>query len=251
MENPYPKSLTLPALSTLELENLTFYGGDNGCAEPFSAFSKLKSLLISECFVKDAGTFCISSASLVNFTMHIESDNDEYYKIVLCTPSLCTFVFRGYSYQDISWSNISSLEHVHIDVELFPNSCRPPFFLIKWLSEFANIKSLTVTAATLQALSLIPGVLESKITSLGKLKILKVEIEEIRYAFRMLLCDEKLLNIKSKKEASRIEKAFESGLEPSPLVPDGVVDFLLQNSPSAEVDFVDCRKKKPLRRRHL
>ncbi|KAL5078317.1 hypothetical protein RYX36_017301 [Vicia faba] len=58
-------------------------------------------------------------------------------------------------------------------------------------------------------------------------------------------------NIMSKKEADGIEKEFDLGLEPSPLVPDGIVDFLLQNSPSAKVDFVDGRKQKPLRRGHL
>lgn len=58
----------------------------------------------------------------------------------------------------------------------------------------------------------------------------------------MALCNDKLQNVKSKKEAAMIQKAFDLGLEPSPLVPDGVVDFLLQNSPSVEVDLVDCRK---------
>ncbi|XP_058782795.1 F-box/LRR-repeat protein At3g26922-like isoform X1 [Vicia villosa] len=251
METPFPNSLCLPTLSTLELDNVTFYVGNNGCAEPFSTFSKLISLSISECTVKGAGTLCISSASLVNFSMYIESDEDDYYKIVLCTPGLRTFAFSGYPYQDISWSNVSSLEHVDIDAEVFLSSCGPPFFLFKWLLEFVNIKSLTVTASTLQALSLIPGLLEFKIPSLDKLKSLRVRIDEIQYGLRMALCEDKLMNIKSMEEAARIKKAFDLGLQPSPLVPDGVVDFLLQNSPSAEVDFVDGRKKKPLKKRNL
>jgi hypothetical protein len=56
--------------------------------------------------------------------------------------------------------------------------------------------------------------------------------------------------VKSKKEAARLKKAYESGSEPSPTVPDGIVDFLLQNSPSADVDFVDCTKR-IIRPRHL
>lgn len=148
-ENLFPESLNLPALSTLELENFTFSVGDNGCAEPFSTFNRLKRLLISHCTVKGWGALCISSATLVNFTM--DNDSDDYYKIDLCTPSLCTFAFRGVPNHDISWSNISSLKHVDIDIEVFPYSCYgPPLFLFNWLSEFANIKSLTVTAATLQ-----------------------------------------------------------------------------------------------------
>ncbi|CAK8564870.1 unnamed protein product [Lathyrus sativus] len=247
----FPKSLNLPALSTLELEYFTFSVDDNDCAEPFSTFNMLNRLLISDCTVKGLGTLYISNAALVNFT--IFSDLESYSKIVLCTPSLCTFAFRGVPYRDIFGSNISSLKHVDIDAidaGVFPYSCRSPLILFNWLSEFDNIKSLTVTASTLQVLSLIPGLLKIKIPSLGKLKSLKVKIDEIQYELRLTLCHEKLWNIESKKEAARIQKAFDLGLEPYPLVPDGIVDFLLQNSPSAEVDLVDCRKK-PLRKRHL
>ncbi|CAK8564907.1 unnamed protein product [Lathyrus sativus] len=237
----FPKSLNLPELSTLELENFTFSVGDNDCAEPFSTFNMLNRLLIADCSVKALGTLCISNATLVNFT--IFSDLESGYKIVLCTPSLCTFAFRGIPYHDISGSNISFLKHVDIDAGAFPYRCGPPLFLLKWLSEFANIKSLTVTASTLQLLSLIPSLLKFEIPSLGKLKLLKVKIDEIHYGLRLTLCNGKLQNAKSMEEVARIQKAFDLGLEPSPLVPDGIVDFLLQNSPSAEVDLVDCRKK--------
>ncbi|XP_058722154.1 F-box protein At1g60400-like [Vicia villosa] len=240
-ENLFPKSLNLPALSTLELENFTFSVGDKDCAEPFSTFNRLNRLLISHCNVENWGTLCISSATLVNFTMY--NDSDDYYKIELCTPSLCTFSFRGVPYHDISWSNISSLKHVDIDAEVFPYTCYgPPLFLFNWLSEFANIKSLTVTATTLQVLSLIPGLLKFKIPSLGKLKSLKVKIDEIQCGL-LALSNDKLQDIKSKKEAAMIHKAFDLGLELSPLELDGVVDFLLQNSPSVKVDIVDCGKK--------
>jgi len=79
---------------------------------------------------------------------------------------------------------------------------------------------------------------------------MKVEIDEIFYGFRLTLCEVKLKTVKSKKEAARIKRAYESGSEPSPPVPDGIVDFLRQNSPSAKVDFVDCTKK-PVRPRHF
>jgi hypothetical protein len=86
--------------------------------------------------------------------------------------------------------------------------------------------------------------------SLGNLKSLRVEIDKIQHGFRSTLCEVKLQNVQSKKEAARIQKTFELELEPSLLVPDGMVAFLLQNSPSAEVDFVDCTER-PLRPRHL
>jgi hypothetical protein len=41
---------------------------------------------------------------------------------------------------------------------------------------------------------------------------------------------------KSLKEAARLRKAFEAGLEPLD-IPDGTVNFLRHNSPSAEVNI--------------
>jgi hypothetical protein len=79
---------------------------------------------------------------------------------------------------------------------------------------------------------------------------MKVEIDEILYGVRLTLCEFKLKTVKSKKEAARMKKAYASGSEPSPPVPDGIVDFLRQNSPTAEVDFIDCTRK-PVRPRHL
>ncbi|XP_058782803.1 putative F-box/LRR-repeat protein At5g02930 isoform X3 [Vicia villosa] len=235
------------------LPSLILRRSDFACKEIFMEFMykvlSLRDSSVSLHTLDFEGTLFISSATLVNFTMHAESDEDNQYKIDLCTPSLCTFAFRGIPYQEISWSNISSLKHVDIDAQLFPYTCSgPPLFLFNWLSEFGNIKSLTVTTNTLQSLTLVPDLLEFKIPFMGKLKFLKVKIEEIEYDLHMMLCDDKLQNVKSEEEAARIQKAFDSGLEPSPLVPDGIVDFLLQNSPSAEVDLVDCREN-PFRQR--
>jgi hypothetical protein len=41
---------------------------------------------------------------------------------------------------------------------------------------------------------------------------------------------------KSGKEADKLRKEFKAGLEPHP-IPDGMVDFLRQNSPLAEVNL--------------
>jgi len=151
-ENLFPDSLDLPALTSLHLQNFTFSVGDNDRAEPFSTFNRLNSLLISNCTVRDTQTLCMSSATLVNLTLY---DNNKYscYKIDLLTPSLCTFAFCGTPYQRILGSDISSLKYVDIHAEV-DSDCRdmPPLFLLSWLVEFADIKSLTVTATTLQVL---------------------------------------------------------------------------------------------------
>jgi len=65
-------------------------------------------------------------------------------------------------------------------------------------------------------------------------------MEPLLYQVRMALCEVKLKKVKSKKKAAKLRKAFIEGLEPSSLIPDGIVDLLLRNSPSAEVDFIDC-----------
>jgi hypothetical protein len=41
---------------------------------------------------------------------------------------------------------------------------------------------------------------------------------------------------KSREEADKLRKEFEAGLFPNP-IPDGMVDFLRQNSPLAEVNL--------------
>ncbi|KEH25677.1 hypothetical protein MTR_6g033470 [Medicago truncatula] len=53
----------------LDLSNLTFYGGENGYAEPFSAFTKLKSLIIRGC--KKIGGSNLSYVKEVNIYAHI------------------------------------------------------------------------------------------------------------------------------------------------------------------------------------
>ncbi|KEH28841.1 putative F-box domain, leucine-rich repeat domain, L domain-containing protein [Medicago truncatula] len=240
-ETPFPKSLNLPALTNLQLGDFVFDVDDNDCAEPFSIFNRLNSLLMCNCVVRGGKTLRISSVTLVNLTIY--HDRSIYYEIDLCTPSLWKFVFTGTPYLSLSGSSISSLKHVDIDAEVESSQRAPLVFLLSWLVVFANIKSLTVTATTLQVLSLYPDVLKIRLPSLHNLKSLKVRMEELLYGFRMTLRDIKLQNAKSKREAARIRKAFKEGLEPPSPVPDGIVDFLCQNSPLVEVDYIKCRRR--------
>jgi hypothetical protein len=141
---PFPKSLNLPALTNLKLEHFPFCPGDNDYAEPFLSLNRLDTLLLLHCSVKLAQTLNISSSTLVNLTI----SNLMSRKIDLCTPNLCKFVFIGNWYQRLSGSNVYSLKHVDIDAKLSPQSERP--HVLNWLSELANIKSLTVSTTILQ-----------------------------------------------------------------------------------------------------
>ena len=140
--------MNLPALTSLDLTNFAFCGGENGCAEPFSVFTKLNSLVIRSCKVKDAQILNISSETLVDLAMH---DNScDFAKIELSTSSLCNFTFSGRPLQRIRGSGISSVKHVSIEAEMYSIREKYPWILFNWLLGFANVKSLKVTSSTLQ-----------------------------------------------------------------------------------------------------
>ncbi|RHN81476.1 putative F-box domain, leucine-rich repeat domain, L domain-containing protein [Medicago truncatula] len=100
----FPKSLNLPALTSLDLTNFAFCGDENGRAEPFLTFTRLNSLVISSCTVKDAQILRISSETLVNLAMHNISSS--FTKIELSAPSLCAFTINGSLDQKICGSGL-------------------------------------------------------------------------------------------------------------------------------------------------
>jgi len=144
----FPKYLNLPALTSLDLTNFAFCGGENGCAEPFSAFTKLNSLVIFGFKVKDAQILKISSETLVDLAMYHNSS--DFSQIELDTPSLCTFTITGIPNQKICGSGLSSVKQVNIDAKMHSNFEKSPMVLLSWLLDLANVKSLTVSSITLQ-----------------------------------------------------------------------------------------------------
>ncbi|GAU29469.1 hypothetical protein TSUD_65040 [Trifolium subterraneum] len=236
-ETLFPNSLNFPELTSLDLTNFVFCGGGNGCVAPFLAFNKLNSLIIHRCTVRDAQILHISSETLVNLTMHDNSFNIG--KIELSTPNLHIFTFRGIPGQLMYGSGLSSVKLVSIDALMYSNDRIPPLVLFTWLLEFANLKSLTVSSTTLQVLSLIPDLLEVEHLSLCNLKSMEIKLQS---SYLLGLSDVlkeamvKKVAAKSRKEATKLRKAFDKGLQP-PFIPDGIVDFLLQNSPSAKVNI--------------
>jgi hypothetical protein len=66
--------------------------------------------------------------------------------------------------------------------------------------------------------------LKLKLPSLCNLKSLKVKIRQVSYD-----------GSKAHEEVDKLQEAFKVG---SSSIPDGIVDFLLQNSPSAEVHII-------------
>ncbi|GAU29468.1 hypothetical protein TSUD_65030 [Trifolium subterraneum] len=237
----FPKSLNLPALTNLDLKNFIFCGDENECVEPFSAFTNLKSLVIRRWMIKDAQILSISSETLVNFALHHNSLS--FSKIELSTPSLCTLTFPGDIIQKTCGS-LSSIKQVNINSEDFSYPPVDPLVILSWLQDLSNIESLKVTSTTLQILFLVPDLLEIKLRSLCNLKSLEVELIPDRFLVMMQEDMLKKAAAKSRKEAAKLRNEFKTGrLKLSP-IPDGIVDFLQQNSPSAKVNittqYPDC-----------
>ncbi|CAI8618050.1 unnamed protein product [Vicia faba] len=234
----FPKSLNLPLLTSLDLTHFAFCGDESGCADPFLQFTKLNSLVIYDCKVMDAKILSISSETLVNFAMHHNSSL--LAKIKLYVPSLCTFNYTGsHHIHEICGSGLSSVKKVNIKSWRFSALTEDALVLFSWLPNFANVESLTVTSTVLQILSLVPDLFEIKLRSLHNLKSLKVKLIQIHEGSLLLLMKDAMLKkaaAKSPMEVAKLEEAFETCLEP-PAIPDGVVDFLRQNSPSAEVNI--------------
>jgi len=138
----------------LSLHRFIFCVGDDGRVNPFSTLKKLNTLVITDCIVLDYLKLCIVSATLVNLTIRTGFSKSEM-KFQLSTPNLCTFVYCGHGpLQKLCESNInlSSIENVNLNVEMWVTYIESPLFLLNWLVELANIKSFSVTSTTLKVI---------------------------------------------------------------------------------------------------
>ncbi|RHN55572.1 putative F-box domain, leucine-rich repeat domain, L domain-containing protein [Medicago truncatula] len=229
----FPKSLNLPSLTNLNLKEFIFSCGENNCAEPFFGFTKLNSLVIDCCSIWDAKTLKISSETLVNLTMH----KNIFYidKIELSTSSLCTFTYTDCFIPRICGTGLASVKQFYVVVTMGQYLEKPGMVLRSWLLDLANVTSLTISSTTLQILSLVPELLELKLPSLCNLKSMEIKLEPLERSRGLFnkVKDEMLKKIaaKSMKQVFELRRA---GLKPPP-IPDGIVAFLLQNSPSAKV----------------
>ncbi|XP_058767186.1 F-box/FBD/LRR-repeat protein At1g16930-like [Vicia villosa] len=204
----FPISLNLPLLTRLDLSHFSFRAGNDGCVDPFLAFTNLKSLKIVNCKVAGAQNLCISSIKLLNLDIYMRHYvRETYFGIKLYAPSLCNFNFSGIPVQKLCWdkSNLSSIKQVSIDIIQFCISKGASLVLIKWLNELANMESLTISSTALKVLSLVPN-LSVELRSLCNLKSLRIEKKEISW------------------------------------IPDKIVEVLIQNSPSPQLNIVPAKR---------
>ncbi|XP_020209560.1 uncharacterized protein LOC109794526 [Cajanus cajan] len=203
-----PKSFDLPALKSLRLNCVGFAASGNECAEPFSNCRVLNTLVL-KCFSlhDDARVLWISNSSLSSLKIsHLLQK--QVWEVRLSTPKLSSFTIKGFACDQLSTTcNLSFLEEVNIFHRyLWETSSIST--LLKWLKVLANVKILTLTSVII--LMILPEL--SNMYSRTPQPPCFVRLE--------LLKVDKQVPIKiSDKEVTR------------------VVDFLLQNSPSAKVDI--------------
>ncbi|XP_024634424.1 F-box/FBD/LRR-repeat protein At1g16930 [Medicago truncatula] len=195
----FPNSLNLPSVTSLYLWLVSFRGGD----DPFSGFTKLNSLMLSDFKILGEQNLSISSTTLDKLEIEMMFLFENYYKIELSTP------------------NLNMCMNLEMDSPA----------ILSWLMELTDIESLAISSTTLQVLSLVPDLLKVKLPSLCNLKSLRVKMKRISYSLF-----KEQLPTRSKEEFAKLKESFKKG---SSSIPDGIVDFLLQNSPSAEVLIIN------------
>ncbi|AES69186.1 cytochrome C biogenesis protein ccsA, putative [Medicago truncatula] len=159
-------------------------------------------------WIRNAQVLCISSFTLVNLTIYCYS---YYLSYKLSALSICNFAFTGSPNRKLYGSHLSCVKHLYINTNMVSSGRteKDSLVLLNWLLEFANITSLTISYSTLQVLSLVPNLFKVKLTTLCNVESLAV-----------------------KRDGHLLYMAL-VGQRTSIL--DGVLDFLLQNSPSAKL----------------
>lgn len=208
-----PSSLQLPALKSLHLEHATFTASDSDCAEPFSACDKLNTLVLDRCNLHHGAKFlCICNSNLSSLSIG-STIQEAPYKFVLSTPNLRSLtVMRDPIYQ-LSTCNLSFLEQVNIDIEAYFHTHfeRTYLALISLLQVLADyVKIMILSSSTLKILNGLSasGSMITQIPCFVQLKSLKLKMKSSS-------------NI-SDEEVSR------------------AVEYLLQKSPLAKIDVINC-----------
>ncbi|XP_058736065.1 putative F-box/LRR-repeat protein At3g18150 [Vicia villosa] len=204
----FPNSLDFPALATLSLTHFTFLPNQDGCARPFSTFNRLNTLILDKCKVLHEQNLCISNTNLENLTiaMYGNTYSGSYFDIELYAPNLITFSFKGNHISKVlgTKSFFPSIKQLTINIRCFDKYKKNYSTLLNWLDTFNNVESLTVDTDTLEVLFNFHNLFKDKSPSLINLKSLKIETYDLITLSQF----------------------------------DEEVDFLLQNSHSANVENI-------------
>jgi len=118
------------------------------CAELFSTWSMLSTLVIGSCSLhKDAKLLCISNSNLTSLTI-LNLLGRQDCDIALSTPNLILLMIIGFTNRQLSSTcNLYFLEKVHLEV--FENNY---LVNVSWLQVIYNVKTMTLSPSTLEIL---------------------------------------------------------------------------------------------------
>ncbi|KAJ7946041.1 F-box family protein [Quillaja saponaria] len=151
-----PNSLDFPMLATLELRQIRFPSGENGCLNPFSNCSKLKTLILDNCSYPKSSILCISAPQVANLTFHHNCIMSDCYNIKLSSPNLSSFVFIGFLPPLLSAEDIPFLDKLEIQARRSPvleQDQKSALVLLEMLTVLSTAKSITLSASTVEILS--------------------------------------------------------------------------------------------------
>ncbi|KAF1895582.1 hypothetical protein Lal_00041863 [Lupinus albus] len=118
----FPKSLNLPALTSLNLWNIHFIASENGHADPFKTLKKLNNLVLYDCTATGL-RFYISSTTLLSLAICQKSYG--ICEFWLSTPNLCSFALEGGFYPRIYGTILSSVNRVNV-ADILHSCSKPP-----------------------------------------------------------------------------------------------------------------------------
>ncbi|XP_061371124.1 putative F-box/LRR-repeat protein At4g15060 [Gastrolobium bilobum] len=204
-----PNSLPFPSLKSLYLENVGFTASDNNCADPFSTCLMLNTLVIKDCTLhRDIKVFSISNSKLSSLTICNELSGPAH-KLVLSVPNLSSLAILHAPIHQIFYAcNLSLIKEINIDA-VFPR--KKDSVIISWLQVLANVKIMTLSSSILYIIQIVlsnPVSMRTQPPCFVRLESLKVKMYS-----SACLCYQ---------QVSR------------------AVTYLLQNSPLARVDIINC-----------
>ncbi|XP_061358106.1 putative F-box/FBD/LRR-repeat protein At1g66300 isoform X2 [Gastrolobium bilobum] len=217
-----PKYLQLPALKILHLDLAVFTASDNDCADPFSTCNMLNTLILRSFRLDDdVKVLRISNSNLSRLIIgHHHSGQPPVYKIEISTPNLNSLTIIGTPIFQLSFPcNLSFLEEVYININLgFRRhsttdaglDVRTDSVIVNWLHVLANVKIMTLASCTL--CTLLNDLSKSGLTRTQPPCFARLEALKVK----------KLPSVKVLDEEKQ----------------DGILQYLLQNSPLARVEFI-------------
>lgn len=257
-----PSSLQLPALKSLHLEHVTFTASESDCAEPFSNCHMLDTLVLDRFNLHQGVKFlCICNSNLSSLTIG-STIQEAPYKFVLSTPNLRYLTVMRDPLHQLSACKLCFLEQVSIDCEAYFHTHfeRTYSALISLLQVLADyVKIMILSSSTLKILHVSYFILFFLCILLLMLPIIcsmcQIAIHQSILFFKLSfkVCLQSTLVVQGLSTSGSMItqipcfvqlKSLKLKVKSSTNISDEgvgrIVEYLLQKSPFAKVEIINC-----------